>query len=112
MSSLYTLAERMVIKCGLLHWRSHEKGWVLLFQRVKDRFVLPTFRSECSDLLQGEDETTMRHLSLYSLASHQVLSPELSVGATCLWLDTLPVFFNAAIQHLGSSRPSSLLRDG
>ena len=22
---------------------------------MKDRFVLPTFRSECSDLLQGED---------------------------------------------------------
>ena len=32
-----------------------EKGWVLWFQRVKDRFVLPTFRSEYSDLLQGED---------------------------------------------------------
>ena len=27
----------------------HEKGWVLWFQRVKDRFVLPTFRSECSE---------------------------------------------------------------
>ena len=79
---------------------------------MKDRFVLPTFRSECSDLLQGEDETSMRHLSLYSLASHQVLSLELSVGARGLWLDTLPVFFNAAIQHLGSSRPPSLLRDG
>ena len=49
---------------------------------MKDRFVLPTFRSECSDLLQGEDETSVRHLSLYSLASHQVLSLELSVGAT------------------------------
>ena len=49
-----------------------------------------------SGLLQGEDETSMRHLSLYSLASHQVLSLELSVGATGLWLDTLPVFFNAA----------------
>ena len=88
------------------------KGWVLWFQRVKDRFVLPTFRSECSGLLQGEDEANVRHLSLYSLASHQVLSLELSVGATGLWLDTLPVFFNAAIQHLGSSRPPSLLRDG
>ena len=32
-----------------------EKGWVLWFQHVKDRFVLPTFRSEYSDLLQGED---------------------------------------------------------
>ena len=49
---------------------------------MKDRFVLPTFRSECSDLLQGEDETSMRHLSLYSLASHQVLSPALSEGST------------------------------
>ena len=57
------------------------KGWVLWFQRVKDRFVLPTFRSECSGLLQGEDEANVRHLSLYSLASHQVLSLELSVGA-------------------------------
>ena len=28
-----------------------------------------------------------------------MLSPELSVGATCLWLDTLPVFFNAAMHH-------------
>ena len=34
---------------------SIEKGWVLCFQRVKDRFVLPTFRSEYSDLLQGEE---------------------------------------------------------
>ena len=34
------------------------------------------------------------------------------VGATGLWLDTLLVSFNAAIQHLGSSRPPSLLRDG
>ena len=67
------------------------------------------FRSECSDLLQGEDEASMKHLSLYSLASHQVLSLDLSVGATGLWLDTLPVFFNAAIQHLGSSRPPFLL---
>ena len=34
---------------------TYEKGWVLWFQRVKDRFVLPTFQSEYSDLLQGED---------------------------------------------------------
>ena len=69
---------------------------------MKDRFVLPTFRSECSDLLQGEDETGMRHLSLY-IALHPIkcLSLELSVGATGLWLETFPVFFNAAIQHLG-----------
>ena len=40
------------------------KGWVLWFQRVKDRFVLPTFWSEYSDLLQGEDEARMKHLSL------------------------------------------------
>ena len=33
----------------------HEKGRVLRFQRVKNRFALPTFRSECSDLLQGKD---------------------------------------------------------
>ena len=56
---------------------------------MKDRFVLPTFWSECSDLLQGEDEARMKHLSLYSLASHQVLSLGLSVGTTGLWLDTL-----------------------
>ena len=36
------------IKRRLLYWRSHEKGWVLWFQRVKDRLVLPTFRSEYS----------------------------------------------------------------
>ena len=79
---------------------------------MKDRFVLPTFRSECSDLLQGEDETSMRHLSLYSLASHQVLSPELSVGSTGLWLDTLtlnrdeglelPRCWMAALKNTGS----------
>ena len=51
---------------------------------MKDRFVLPTFWSEYSDLLQGEDEARMKHLSLYSLASHQVLSLDLSVGATGL----------------------------
>ena len=45
----------MPIKRGLLHWCSHEKGWVLWFQRVKDRFVLLTFWSEYSDLLQGEE---------------------------------------------------------
>ena len=32
-----------------------EKGWVIWFQCVKDRFVLPTFWSKYSDLLQGED---------------------------------------------------------
>ena len=31
-----------------------ENGWVLWFQRVKDRFVLLTFWSEYSDLFQGE----------------------------------------------------------
>ena len=36
---------------------------------MKDRFVLPTFRSECSDFLQGEDETSMRHLSFRSECS-------------------------------------------
>ena len=50
---------------------------------MKDRFVLPTFRSECSDLLQGEDETSMRHLSLYSLASHQAY-----IGETVRRLET------------------------
>ena len=42
------------IKRGLLRWRSHEKGWVLGFQRVKDRFVLPTFWSEYSDQNVGK----------------------------------------------------------
>ena len=46
--------------CRNLHiLHVHEKGWVLGFQRVKDRFVLPTFRSEYSDLLQGEDDDYM-----------------------------------------------------
>ena len=45
-------------------------------------------------------------------ASHQVLSLELSVGATGLWWDPLLVSFNAAIQHPGSSRSPSLLKDG
>ena len=82
-SSLHATSYAL-IKCGLLHWRSHEKGWVLLFQHLKDRFVLLTFRSEYSDLFLGEDEARMKHLSLYSLASHQVLSLDLSVGATDL----------------------------
>ena len=43
-----------VLKRGFLHWCIHEKSWVLWFQRLKDRFVLPTFRSKYSDLLQGE----------------------------------------------------------
>ena len=45
---------------------------------------MPTFRSEYSDLHQGEDEARMKHLSLCSLASYQVLSLDLSVGATGL----------------------------
>ena len=70
---------------------------------IKLDLSLPTFRSGYSDLLQGEDEASMKHLSLYSLASHQMLSLELSVGACGLWLGLLLVSFNAAIQHLGSS---------
>ena len=35
-----------------------EKGWVLWFQCVKDRFVLPTFWSEYSDLLQDKHLTS------------------------------------------------------
>ena len=74
---------------------------------------LPTFQSGCSDLLQGEDEASLKHLSaLFSLASHHVLSLQLSVDATGLRLGSLLVSFNAAIQHPGSSRPPSLLRDG
>ena len=38
------------VRRGLLHWRSHEKSWVLWFQHVKDGFVLPMFRSEYSDI--------------------------------------------------------------
>ena len=56
------IASSNVIKRGLLHWRSQEKGWVLWFQRVKDRYVLMTFRSEWSDLLQGEDEARIETL--------------------------------------------------
>ena len=41
-----------------------------------------------------------------------IASPELSVGARGLWLGLLLVSFNAAIQHLGISRPTFLLRDG
>ena len=37
-----------------------------------------TFQSECSGLLQGEDETSMRHLSLYSLASLQYIMTSVS----------------------------------
>ena len=48
------------IKRGLLRWRSHEKGWVLWFQRGKTGLSLPTFRSEYSDLLQGEDRPKRR----------------------------------------------------
>ena len=47
-------------KRGILHWRSFEKDWVLWFQHVKDKFVLPTLWSEYSDL-QGEDEARMKH---------------------------------------------------
>ena len=94
------------MKRGRLHWRSHEKGWVLSFQHVKDRFVLPTFWSECTDLLQGKDEAIAWNTCHY-IALHPIkcchwncqLAPQV------FWLDTLPVFFNAAIQHLGSSRP-------
>ena len=72
---------------------------------------MPTFWSGYSDLLQGEDEASMKHLSLYSLASYQRLSLEVLVGAAGLWFGPPLVSFNAAIQHLGSSRPTSLLRD-
>ena len=41
-----------------------------------------------------------------------MLSLALSVGAAGLWLGPHLVYFNAAIQHLGSSRPPSVLRDG
>ena len=47
---------------------------------MKDRFVLPTFRSECSDLLQGEDETSMRHLSLYN-AELLIVNPAAAIFA-------------------------------
>ena len=67
LGTLATLGDGYIpFKRGLLHWRSHEKGWVFRFQRVKDRFVLPTFQSECSDLLQGEDEASLKCLILAS----------------------------------------------
>ena len=63
----------------------------------KEGLSLLMFQSGYSDLLQGEDEASMKHLSLYSLASHQMLSLELSVGATGLWLGPFLVSFNTAI---------------
>ena len=91
--------------------KRQKRNKFVLKRQKRNKFVLPTFRSGYSDLLQGENEAS-EYLSLYSLASHQVLSLGLSVGSTDLWLDAQLVFFNAAIQHLGSSRPPSLLRDG
>ena len=49
---------------------------------IKLDLSLPMFRSGYSDLLQGE--ASMKHLSFYSLASHNMLSLELSVGAAGL----------------------------
>ena len=72
-----------------------------MLESIKLDLSLLTFRSGYSDLLQGE--ASMKHLSFYSLASHQMLSLELSVGAAVLWLGSLLVSFNAAVQHLGSS---------
>ena len=40
------------LKRGLLRWRSNEKGWVLWFQRVKDRFDKPVFHT-----LESENPT-------------------------------------------------------
>ena len=55
-----TTAMLIYFKRGLLHWRSHEKGWVLWFQHVKDRFVLPTFQSEYSDRNVGKTNLSFR----------------------------------------------------
>ena len=52
------------------------------YLRIKLDLSLPTFRSGYSDLLQGK--ASMKHLSFYSLASHHMLSLELSVGAAGL----------------------------
>lgn len=49
---------------------------------IKLDLSLPTFWSGYSDLLQGE--ASIKHLSFYSLAFHQMLSLELSVGAAGL----------------------------
>ena len=73
----------------------------LYILEYKIRFVLADVWSGYSDLLQGE--ASIKHLSFYSLASHQMLSLELSVGTTGLWLGSLLVSFNAAVQYLGSS---------
>ena len=73
------------IKRGLLHWRSHEKGWVLWFQRVKERFVLPTFRSEYSVLLhlcpeEGQSTLTETSARLICLSHPGNREPNLSHG--------------------------------
>ena len=71
---------------------------------MKDRFVLPMFRSECSDLLQGEDEASVRHLSLYSFdvsslctnvpvdEAVQVIRDRLQQAKVCAPLGVKPVF--------------------
>ena len=52
---MYPINYVLYIHMYLTESKNHEKGWVLWFQRVKDRFVLPTFRSEYSDLLRPEE---------------------------------------------------------
>ena len=64
---LYTLhayckhASRCSVQCAIGTNNSEtncvlqEKGWDLWFQRVKDRFVLPTFRSEYSQYSEYSD---------------------------------------------------------
>ena len=77
----------------------------------KTGFVLPTFRSECSDLLQGEDETSMRHLSLYSLASYPVTALD-RIICNCFfsamegnWLGKWPIKLINHNTHTAGQKP-------
>ena len=70
------------IKRGLLHLRSHEKGWVLWFQRVKDRFVLPRQGKTNLSFTRWNQRTqpfSCADMLVYAVVSRILYSPYLSL---------------------------------
>ena len=73
-----------LIKRGLLHWRSHEKGWVLWFQRVKDRQDKPVFHT-----LEPENPTFLTPESEIAQSEIPTQTSAVSIE-NCLFKHTAP----------------------
>ena len=109
-NALYIIS--YVCKWGLLRWRSREEVGFSNFS-AWNRFVLPTFQS-CTLAFFRAKIKLVQTLSFKALHLSKCChwNYQLAPQASFCGLFWFTVLLNAAIQHPGSSRAPSLLRDG